>query len=243
MTGTALVTKLQTFADLSDSEITRLNHLCRNVRTVAKHQTIISQGDRPDHIHLISSGWAARYITMRDGSRQIVAFLVPGDFCDLHVSLLGEMDHTIETLTACHVCFIPGAEMDSLTSEESNLTKALWWGTLVDEAVLRSWVANVGRRDAHERIAHLLCEMHLRLKLVGLVSDGRLDLPVTQVDLADALGLTAVHTNRMLQRLRAEHLITFNRGILTLLDIDRLREVAGFDGRYLHVQRRRASSG
>lgn len=239
MTGNALAAKLKAFADLSERDISRLEHLCRNVRTVPRREAIIREGDRPDHIHLISSGWAARYVTMPDGSRQIVAFLIPGDFCDLHVTLLGTMDHTIVALSACHVCFIPSAEMDTLTYEDSSLTRALWWGTLVDEAILRSWVANVGRRDAHQRIAHLLCEMHLRMELIGLVSDGRLDLPITQDDLADATGLTAVHTNRMLQKLRSENLIKLDRGILTVVNIDKLRVVAGFDGRYLHLKRRR----
>ena len=239
MSGNALVAKLKVFADLSETDPGRLDHLCRNVRTVPKGQPIILEGDRPDHIHLISSGWAARYLTMRNGSRQIVAFLIPGDFCDLHVSLLGRMDHTIVALNTCRVCFIPSAEMDALTSEDSNLTKALWWGTLVDEAILRSWVANVGRRDAHERVAHLLCEMHVRMKLIGLVSDDRLDLPITQTDLADATGLTTIHVNRMLQRLRRENLIEFRSGILTVLDIDGLREAAGFDSSYLHLKRRK----
>ena len=243
MADNALVAKLQAFADLTESDKRQLDDLCRNVRTFGAKQPIITAGDRPDHVHLIVSGWAARYVSLSDGSRQIVAFLVPGDFCDLHVALLGKMDHTITALTRCRVAFIPSAEMDRLTSEQTRLTKAMWWGTLVDEAVLRSWVANVGRRDAHERISHLLCEMHLRLRLVGLVTDGRMDLPITQEELADATGLTAVHVNRTLQRLRKENLIQLKAGILTVLDVDALREAAGFDGSYLHIKRRQTLSG
>jgi CRP-like cAMP-binding protein len=118
------------------------------------------------------------------------------------------------------------------------LTKALWWATLVDEGVLREWILNVGRRDAYERIAHLLCEMHARMKMVGLVEDGRLALPLTQQELADTTGLTAVHVNRTLQRLRKENLIEMSKGMLTILDVDGLREAAGFTGNYLHIKRR-----
>ena len=118
---------------------------------------------------------AARHKVLSDGSRQIVAFL-RGDFCDLHVAVLGHMDHAIVAITNCRVAFIPSIEMDKLTSHHNSLTKALWWGTLVDEAVLRAWVVN-SRREAYERIAHLFCELQLRLKQIGLVTDGRFDLP------------------------------------------------------------------
>lgn len=238
MERNALVAKLSAFADLSEEDRRQLSGLCNDIQTIGAKHAIIQQGDRPNSVHLIVSGWAARYVMTSDGSRQIVAFLIPGDFCDLHVSLLGEMDHTIVALTRCRVAFIESARLDKLTSEQSSVTKALWWGTLVDEAVLRAWVANVGRRDAHERIAHLLCEMHMRLKLIGFVSDGTFDLPITQDELADATGLTAVHTNRMLQQLRAEKLIELKGGILKVLDVARLRDVGGFDGGYLHVKRR-----
>ena len=114
----------------------------------------------------------------------------------------------------------------------------MWWSTLVDQSILREWVLNVGRRNAFERVGHLLCELHFRMKRVGLVDDGRLSLPLTQEELADATGLTAVHMNRTIQHLRSDGLIELGQGTLTLLDVAALQEAAGFDPSYLHVKRR-----
>lgn len=233
-----LIAKLATVADLRETDVEKLVALCDDERTVPAKQDILSEGERPDHVHVIIEGWAARYKALRDGSRQIVAFLIPGDFCDLHVAILGHMDHGIVALTRCRVAYIPSVELDALISQHNGLSKALWWATLVDEGVLREWVLNVGRRDAFERIAHLLCEIHARMRMVGLVEDDRLALPLTQEQLADATGLTAVHVNRTLQRLRKENLIEVGSGMLTVLDVGALREAAGFSGNYLHIKRR-----
>ena len=234
-----VIAKLTTVADLRESDVEKLVALCcEDVRTIPARQDILTEGDRPDHVHVIVEGWAARYKTLADGSRQIVAFLIPGDFCDLHVAVLGHMDHSIVALTRCRVAYIRSHDLDALTSDHNGLTKALWWATLVDESVLREWVLNVGRRDAFERIAHVLCEMHARMKMVGLVEDDRLALPLTQEELADTTGLTPVHTNRTLQRLRKENLIEMGAGMLTIPDVDRLRKAAGFNPNYLHIQRR-----
>lgn len=233
-----MIAKLATVADLRESDVEKLVELCRDVRTVPAKQDILTEGERPDHVHVIVDGWAARYKTLANGTRQIVAFLIPGDFCDLHVAVLGHMDHSIIALTRCRVAYIPSHDLDALTSDDNGLTKAMWWATLVDESVLREWVLNVGRRDAYRRIAHLLCEMHARMKMVGLVEDGRLALPLTQEELADTTGLTPVHTNRTLQRLRKEGLIEIGGGMLTVLDVDKLRKAAGFNPSYLHIKRR-----
>ena len=175
---------------------------------------------------------------MPNGLRQIVAILIPGDFLDIHVTVLGQMDHSVVALTRCRVAYVPSERLDRLTSQDNGLTKALWWSTLVDEAVLRSWIVNAGRRDAYQRIAHLLCEMHVRMNMIGLVTGDRFDLPLTQEELADATALTPVHTNRTLQRLRGEGLIKLGGRVLTVLDVARLREAAGFDPNYLHIERR-----
>ena len=208
------------------------------MRRIDAHQDIIREGASPDHVHLILDGWAARYKIVPDGARQITAFLIPGDFCDAHVTILRQMDHGITALTPATVAYIPQAAFEALPLGRPELARALWWATLVDEAVLRSWIVNLGRRDAHEGVAHLLCELEVRLRHVGLVQDDRFDLPLTQETLADALGLTAVHTNRVLQRLRSEGLIVLEAGALTILDPAGLRRAAGFDPNYLHVKRR-----
>ena len=168
------------------------------------------------------------------GSRQITAFLVPGDFCDLHATILREMDHGILTLTPATVAYIPHQAMQDLPLNRPALARALWWATLVDEAVLRAWIVNIGRRDAYRGRRPSVCELHVRMRNVGLVEEGRFSLPLTQEELADALGLTPVHVNRVLQRLRKEGLITLQARRLTVDDPAGLREAAGFDPSYLH---------
>src|SRR5215217_5263658 len=158
-----LVTKLETVATLSLEDRIALAALSEGARDMGARRHIIREGDRPDHVHLVVEGWAARYKLLPDGARQITAFLIPGDFCDLHVTILGEMDHSITTVTRAKVAYIPRRTMDELTARPS-IARAFWWATLVDEAVLRAWIVNAGRRDAHEAIGHLICELYLRMK-------------------------------------------------------------------------------
>lgn len=238
-----LIKKLATVTELNDDDRRAIEQLSRKVRTFDAKQEIIRQGERPDCLHLMLEGWAARYKVLPSGDRQIVGFLIPGDFCDVHVQILGAMDHSIVALNPCKVAFVPGAEFDKLTQRGAHLTKALWWTTLVDEAVLREWVLNCGRREAYAAAAHLLCEMHFRMDQIGLVRQGEeLAMPLTQEELADALGITPVHTNRMLKRLRDEGLITFRGKVLIIHDLDRLRTVAGFELEYMHVGQQQPTS-
>lgn len=233
-----LISKLEIIASLSEEDRRALWDLCRDVREIPARCDILCDGDRPDHIHIILAGWAARYKVLEDGSRQITAFLIPGDFCDLHVTILRQMDHGILALTPATVAYIPHQAMQDLPLNRPALARALWRATLVDEAVLRAWIVNIGRRDAYGAIAHLLCELHVRMRNVGLVEDGRFSLPLTQEELADALGLTPVHVNRVIQRLRREGLITLQGRQLTVDDLGGLREAAGFDPSYLHERGR-----
>lgn len=238
MSKDALVRRLSTLAELDAHDRARIAELCQDTRHIASKSNIAREGDRPEYVHVMLSGWGARYKTLHDGSRQIVDFVIPGDFCDLHVTLLREMDHGIVALSPCRVARIDEKQIAALTSENHRIIRAMWWSSLVDQAILREWVLNVGRRNAYGRIGHLLCEMHFRMKRVGLVENDRLSLPVTQDDLADATGLTPVHVNRTLQRFRREKLIALGNGMLTLLDVEALQQAAGFDPGYLHVQRR-----
>jgi CRP-like cAMP-binding protein len=235
--GGALVAKLETVAPLPATDRDAIAALGEGAREMSARRYIIREGDRPDHVHLIVEGWAARYKLLPGGSRQITAFLLPGDFCDLHVTILGEMDHSIATLTRARVAYIPRGRMEALTSRPA-IAKAFWWATLVDEAVLRSWIVNIGRRDAFEAIGHLMCELYLRLRLVGMTDDHRYELPLTQEEIGDALGLTPVHVNRVLQRMRAEGLISLERGALTIHDYRRLEKASGFNPNYLHIEQR-----
>jgi len=232
-----LISKLSTIIDLGDEDKAELRNMCVDARNLPPRRNIIREGDRPDHVHLVVEGWAARYKLLPDGARQITAFLLPGDFCDLHITILNEMDHSIATLTRAKVAFIPRARMDAIT-DRAGIAKAFWWATLVDEAVLRAWIVNIGRREAVEAVGHLLCELYCRMKLVGLTTDHQFELPLTQEELGDALGLTAVHINRVLQRLRADKLIALESGALKILDYQGLEALAGFNPNYLHLAHR-----
>jgi len=230
-----VIRKLEAIEPLTDTERRKIDSLVRDVGDVARKTDIIADGESPNYVHLILEGWAARYKVLRDGSRRITAFLIPGDFCDLHITILDAMDHGIVALTDCRVAYIEQATIDEVTRSTPALTRALWRATLVDEAVLRQWLVNCGRRNALEAVAHLLCELHLRMQLVGLAANDRLDLPVTQEELADATGMTPVHINRTLQRLRNEGLIELGSGTLYVPDVRTLRRACDFDSAYLHL--------
>ena len=232
-----LTAKLETVAALPRADVLLLDSLCTDAREMPARRNIIREGDRPEHVHLMVEGWAARYKLLPDGTRQITAFLIPGDLCDFHITVLGEMDHSIVTLTKARVAYIPRAKIIEL-EDRPKITRALWWATLVDEAVLRAWVVNVGRRDALQAVGHLFCELYVRMRNVGLATGETMELPLTQEEIGDALGLTPVHVNRVLQRLRADGLIALKRGALEILDMAALERVAGFNPNYLHIEQR-----
>ena len=229
------LTKLAAFADLTFDDREALVALSsRNVRFKAGDD-LIRQGERPQRIHLLVEGWACRYKLLPNGSRQIVAYLIPGDLCDIHIFILKKMDHGIALLSDAVVALIePNAMLDILATRPQ-VARALYWATLVDESVMREWLVNVAQREPYERVAHLFCEMWLRMKTVGLVTDDRFRLPLTQAELGDTVGLTPVTVNRVIQRLRAENLITFKGGKLDILDIGRLKQIAEFNDDYLHL--------
>ena len=201
---------------------------------VGPHQDIIREGEAPDDVHLIVSGMAYRQKITANGSRQIIAYLLPGDFCDLHVFILDQMDHTITTLSECLVVDIPRHTILRLT-ERPAIARALWWATLVDEGTLREALVNIGQRRAEERMAHFLCEMLLRLDAVGLVVDNSFDLPLTQQEFGNTLGLSTVHVNRTLQKLRSRKFVAISRKRVTILDPAGLKACCGFNANYLHL--------
>ncbi|SCY93833.1 Crp/Fnr family transcriptional regulator [Paracoccus tibetensis] len=235
-----LTRKLEIFAPLPDADRRLLDHTVRMARLVDGRADLIREGDDPLHVRLILEGFACRYKLLPDGRRQIMAFLVPGDFCDLHIFILRTMDHNIGTLSPCRVVDIPRTRILEMT-ERPALARALWWCSLVDEATLREWLVNIGARSAEQRIAHLLCELLMRLETVGLASNGSYDLPITQAEIADTMALSTIHVNRVLQRLRAENLITFKNGALVIPDVPRLKAFSGFNPNYLHLTERNGS--
>ena len=229
-----LIRRLELFNPLSDSDKSLIQDTMKHVRQVDDHRDIIREGDTPDDVHLIVDGFACHYKILPDGRRSIFAYLVPGDFCDLNIFILKAMDHNIATLSACTTVDIPRQRVLEL-SERPAIARSFWWATLVDEAILREWLVNLGRRNAESSIAHLVCEIHLRLKAIGLGDDGNFRLPITQNELADTMGLSAVHVNRSLQSLQAKGLLTMSRGKVKIHDINGMYDLCYFNPDYLHL--------
>ena len=231
------IAKLEHGCVLTDEDRSKLERIAGSSHVVAARRDVISEGDAPDDVHLVLEGIACRYKVLANGKRQIMALLLPGDFCDLHVAILGAMDHSIGTLTRCTMVDIPRGVIDELAETEPRITRALWWVSLVDEAILREWLVSMGGRPADQQLAHLICELLVRLQVTGLADRESYELPLTQEDLADALGLSVVHVNRSIQKLRSEGLVRIHGRRVTVLDLLRLEELAGFNANYLHLSR------
>jgi len=231
----ALTLRLEAFTRLSQDDKAALAKLSKTSRVVPARRDLIREGERPQYVHLMVDGWACRYKTVPDGRRQVLAFFVPGDFCDLNVYVLREMDHSIAAITRLSVADISREEMDTLIAGRPRITQALSWESLVAAAIQREWTLNIGQRTAYERIAHLLVELFIRLKSVKLAQGDSCDFPITQTDIADAIGLTAVHVNRTLQELRRDGLIVLERKRLRIPDLERLKAAAMFNPNYLHL--------
>ncbi|MBP0496535.1 Crp/Fnr family transcriptional regulator [Pararoseomonas indoligenes] len=236
---TPLIRKLSQAVDFSDDDLATLTRLTSRQRTVGPRTALIHEGDRPGPVRLIMKGLACRYQSLPDGSRQIVALLIPGDFCDLHVAILDRMDHSLGTLSNCDIVEIPRAAVLSLIETSPSITRALWWATLVDEAILRNWLVNKGRRQADLQLLNLFCELLCRYEVAGLAQGDTFPLPLTQEELSDVMGVSVVHANRTLNSLREAGLVTFEKGSVTFPDRARAYEVAEFDPTYLHLTRRR----
>lgn len=230
----AFIDKLSGYAPLSAEDAKLLEAACGKPQDVPARHDLIREGDKPGPIFVILGGWACRYKLLPEGTRQITAFLMPGDCCDMHASVLDQMEHTIATLTSARVAMIPRARMEELILSRPALTRAFWWTQLVDEDTLRAWIVSMGRRNSLQRVAHLMCELYVRAHNIGLTNGDRFELPLTQVVLGDALGLTAVHVNRVLRKLRVSGVMELTAGSLIIADVSKLAHVAGFDDNYLH---------
>jgi CRP-like cAMP-binding protein len=170
-----------------------------------------------------------------------VAEALPGDSCDLHIGLLAEMDHSIQSVTAVRYATIDRMEMDDIMDRRHSIAKAMYVGQLVDEGIMRSWITSMGRRASVERVAHLMSELYVRARTIGLIDGDHFEMPLSQTMLADSLGMTAVHLNRVLKKLRLDDAMTISRGSLTVTDPSRLAQIAGFDENYLHRRLRVAA--
>lgn len=229
----AFLQRLMHAAELSQPEIEAIEHLCRQPREIGAKKYLSRDGDEIVSFPVILSGWAARYQILRNGARQITRLLLPGDAFYFDSSPDGTAIEEVVTLSPCRIVNILHSDMLQAIDSLPAIGEAMRGYGCMENAVLSSWVVNIGRRDALERMAHLLCESHYRLALVGGLQGQQFHFPLTQDDLADVLGLTPVHINRKLQQLRQENLITLRSKQLTILDLHELQQIAGFDGSYL----------
>src|SRR3954468_8873194 len=229
-----LVRRLRLTTQLDAEDVQAIEKLPVHIKTFPSQSAIVMEGDRPAQCALIVKGFACRCKTTDTGKRQILSIHIAGDIPDLQSLHLHVMDHDFKTLSACTVAFIVHENLRALTRSRPLVAEALWRETLVDAAIFREWIVNVGRRQAPQRLAHLILEMRQRLAAIGRVGDGHYELPMTQNDLADALGLTSVHVNRVLQALRADGLMDIRRNVVTLGDAEKLMEIGDFDDLYLH---------
>ncbi|WP_197426041.1 Crp/Fnr family transcriptional regulator [Erythrobacter sp. CCH5-A1] len=198
---------------------------------------IAREGENPTVIRLLVSGWACRYKDLPDGRRQIVDFFLPGEFCDLNIYILSELDHSIGALTAVRYYEIQPQQFQDVIDQRPRLLRALLWHEMVTSGIQRAWLVSIGQRSPLERLSHLFVELYYRLKTVGLATGTGFDLPITQNHLAEANGLSLVHLNRTLQEMRREGLIELSDRQLKIIDLDRLKRVAMFNGNYLHFNR------
>jgi CRP-like cAMP-binding protein len=233
-----LVLKLESITDLTRAETQALLDLPMRVQDIRADQDIVREGDRPSQCCLLVEGFACRYKLTNKGKRQIFAFHTPGDIPDSLSLQLKTMDHSLGTNTPCTVGFIPHEHMRELFRQHPRLTDVFWRDTLIDAAIFREWMIGIGRKSAKARLAHLLCEMFMRLKAVGKEADNTVPLPLTQSEVGDALGLSTVHINRTLQDLRGEDLVEWDNGVLKVLDWKALAQAGEFDATYLHQDRR-----
>ena len=228
------IQKLESFVSLDPDVVSEIEAAMSSVNIYAAKQDLIREGDKTGPVFIVLEGWVCRYKILPNGSRQIIAFLVPGDACDLHTDLVQEMDHSIQAVTKARVAVISRERMRELLDQHLSFANAMYISQLVDEGTMRAWIVSMGRRTSIERVAHLICELYLRMHQIGVSDDAKLELPLSQVVLADALGMTPVHINRILKELKLKGTMELNRGKLIIADAIHLVRIAGFDENYLH---------
>lgn len=236
-----LTRRLRYGADLQQADVERLEKISTSALFFEAHTDLVRQLDPPRHVHVLVEGVACRYKVLPNGRRSIVAFILPGDFCDLHMTILRHFDYSICTLADSRIARLNGGEVDMMLATFPAINRACWWSTLVDEAVLREWLVTVGRRTSEEALAHLFCELYTRLNAVGLTQDHVFRLPFTQTTLADVLGISTVHVSRVLTSLRSSGLVELQDRLIKLPDFPALCDLAMFDATYLHLGRRNGS--
>jgi CRP-like cAMP-binding protein len=232
-----IIRRLETRSPLEESDREALRALPFSLRTLDPANYMVREGEKPEMCMLLLSGFAYRHKVTGQGERQILSIHMAGEFLDLQNSFLEVADHNVQALTRVEVAAVPVPALQALAGERPRIARAMWIDTLIDAAIFREWIVNVGRRDSITRIAHLLCEFALRLAQAGLGDQHGYNLPMTQEQLADATGLTPVHVNRILKELGRRELIDRHKRAVTIMDWDRLSQIGDFSSRYLHIER------
>lgn len=230
-----LVSKLRSFVDLSRDDVALVERLCRSPRTYPADHNLIQEDARCGHICIVMSGLAFRYKMLRNGQRQILGYLIPGDICDLSFTLTDKPDFSVSLVAEFSIVKVPIPDLVETLERSRNLRRALELAAHQDSVIMRQWLVNIGQRKAHRKISHFLYEMSERFRIIGNCGvSGWIDFPLNQHMLADTIGTTPVHINRTLQRLRQEGVILLDRRRLRILDIEKLLSIADFEGNYLN---------
>lgn len=229
-----MVKRLERRSPLTGTDREALLGLPHHVKKLTAAAHVVRDGEAPDHCALLLGGFAFRYKLTGEGGRQIISFHCAAEFLDAQNSFLGVADHSVQMLTEGELALMPVGVLQELALTRPGIARALWIDALIDASIFREWVVNVGRRGSRSRVAHLLCEFSLRLEAAGLAKNHQYELPMTQEQLADAVGLTSVHVNRVLKGLGNDGLISRDRRSITILDWERMRQAGDFNARYLH---------
>ncbi|WP_237477224.1 Crp/Fnr family transcriptional regulator [Lichenibacterium dinghuense] len=238
-----LIARLRLVPLLTAHELAMIEGLCGSTRTVPAGADIAPQGDRPRSLHVVVDGWAARYKSLPNGRQHFPALFLPGDVCDLDGLLLHTVHSGVRALSPCTVAVLPHAQLRDLIDQRPAIRDAFWWMGCVENAIATEWSFGLGRRTAGERLGHLLCELLARLRMAGLSTDDGYALPLSQVEVSDVLGLSAVHVNRVFKELREIGVLTVKNRWLTIHDHRALKGLSHFDPDYLHLEGPRARAG
>jgi CRP-like cAMP-binding protein len=231
-----LIRKFDSIATLSLSHRDALSRLSGMEKHLDAGEAVVSEGDRPSYVTLLARGMLCRHKTLIDGRRQILSFHTSGDLPDLQSLHIDTMDHTLSAVVASTIVLFPHAIMHAFFERHPDIAGLCWRDTLIDAAIFREWMVGMGRRSASARMAHLFCEIIVKANATGLSIGDACDLPLTQTELADALGLSTVHVNRTLQELRAAGLVELRNRTLRVIDWPGLQKAGEFDPAYLHLR-------
>jgi CRP-like cAMP-binding protein len=229
--------KLRKRTDISSEEERAIRSIVAETRRLPADEVAVRSGEHLNSSLLLIDGWMARSKDLQSGERQVTELHIAGDFADLHAFTLKRLDHDVLTLTECTVAVVPHERIKEVTERYPHLGRVYWYATNVDAAITREWALSLGQRSAISRMAHLFCEIYLRMDLIGRAKPNACELPLTQRELSECLGLTVVHANRTLQELRRRGLVELENRQLTILDRRGLEGVAEFDPSYLYLER------